>query len=314
MAAENTNQVALEKDEKYWLDDCVMVFRVDNTLFRLPRSALTLGSVGWGNILSCPPRPDSDGTEVHPIDLTGIVTKFQFKGMLEWLYKQPWDFPGEFDNNEELLIGVLKMSDQWLVPRMKEYVVKKLSTKGLHPARLIELSRLYKVPEWVADPLESLILYYPLRILSDNDCNRIGFETFTVISKAKAEIEKEKKTIALVPGLDVDPQEGCTRQNHSQCLRLWSAYWRREVSDVILAPDHVGSLAHIETRVFTYSQHDPRLNVACKEAFFKVIRDSEVFKNERRILNAAYRKTRSFFILPPVDSEAAGAENAMDTA
>ncbi|KAJ7590404.1 hypothetical protein C8J56DRAFT_937424 [Mycena floridula] len=277
MVAENTNQVPLEKDDKYWLDDCLMVFQVENTLFHLPRSALTLGSVGWGNILSCSPHPNIDRTEAHPIDLTGHITKFQFKGMLEWLYKQPWDFPGEFDDNEELLIGVLKMSDQWLVPKMKEYVVKRLSAKGLHPARLIELLHLYKVPEW----------------------------TFTVISKAKAEIEKEKKTIALVPGLDVDPQEGCTCQNHNQCL---------QVSDVILAPDHVGSLAHVKTPVFTYSQHDPRLNVACKEAFFKVIRDSEVFKNERRILNAAYRRTRSFFILPPVDSEAAGAEDAMDTA
>ncbi|THV01313.1 hypothetical protein K435DRAFT_793390 [Dendrothele bispora CBS 962.96] len=130
-------------NENHWDNEKVVVFRVEDELFKLNLSRLTDVSEGFEAILNL---PGVEGTVENPLYMGESVSKAEFRAFLEWIKHTAWaPLPS---NQEDLLLSILKISHKWICEPGMQYAVRMLDY-SLDVYKRIELAQAYGIPSWV---------------------------------------------------------------------------------------------------------------------------------------------------------------------
>ncbi|KAF8802638.1 hypothetical protein BYT27DRAFT_7341295 [Phlegmacium glaucopus] len=137
-----------ERDNLYYFD--IIVFKVDNTLFRVPKNGFQVADSFFETIFSL---PQPEGTMVEgsddtcPLILSGI-SKAYFRGFLRVLYP----FNGTAVTYEEW-VGALDLATMWDFKEIRRASVGVLS-KLINSRNAVEnilLAKKYRVKQWLRD-------------------------------------------------------------------------------------------------------------------------------------------------------------------
>ncbi|KAK7015288.1 hypothetical protein R3P38DRAFT_2718905, partial [Favolaschia claudopus] len=109
---------------------------------------------------------------------------------------------------------------------------------SLSPSRLLYLARKFRVHQWVQSCGETLI---PVCGSLDNDeALALGPITLNIITRAKAEIDKERIGTAFTPGKLKNVKPLCFGEcsDHKQCERVWKETWWNVIAKRVSHPTH----------------------------------------------------------------------------
>ncbi|KAF8161464.1 hypothetical protein B0H34DRAFT_701034 [Crassisporium funariophilum] len=138
----------VERDDVYYLDD--IVFKVENTLFKVPRKRFESGQNVFTTLftLSPPKGAQAEGADdALPISLHGI-SKAHFRAFLRVLYP----VKGIASTYEEW-VGALDLATMWEFKEARKKSVAKLTQliKSRNVAENILLAKKYHVEQWLRD-------------------------------------------------------------------------------------------------------------------------------------------------------------------
>lgn len=186
---------------------------------------------------------------------------------------------------ERLLINVLKLSNRWLISEGQNYAILFLDKQILHPARRLELSRMYQINAWVKPAFEALVRM-ELRSLPSSDVNRIGFTAYVILAKAREAIDYQRKLVAAVPHT-MTFTESYKCAEHDRCKESWNKTWWRKLGKQLLHPTKPlalnGALDFLER-----TKHDD-MTPCCKVDMMEEMRvyTTAKFGVEEEIIDAA---------------------------
>jgi len=137
-----------ERDSVYYFD--IIVFKVENTLFRIPKNGFQVADSFFETIFSL---PQPKGTIVEgsddtcPLPLDG-VSKAYFRGFLRVLYP----FNGTATTYEEW-VGALDLATMWDFKEIRKASVVALSTliTSRDIVENVVLAKKYRVKKWLLD-------------------------------------------------------------------------------------------------------------------------------------------------------------------
>jgi hypothetical protein len=104
-----------------------------------------------------------------------------------------WQPPSE---SETFLVNILKLCSLWEIHVGRKFAITFLEKLDLHPARRLELSRMFHIHEWV-DAAVKHLLEIPLQKLTAESADQIGFKTYIMLCKTKEALEHERKLTAV---------------------------------------------------------------------------------------------------------------------
>ncbi|KAF8814171.1 hypothetical protein BYT27DRAFT_7082785 [Phlegmacium glaucopus] len=187
--------------EFYW---DVIIFKVEDTLFRVPRCEFEQSSEVFADMFCLPSgaaeRIEGQDKE-HPIVLEGY-RKNEFSCLLKVMYPRYALSPAvivhvtspllqlaqslisgtkfELSLEKEEWVSVLKLSTIWNMNKIREYAIHWLSTNGaLTPIEKIRLARAHKVATWLEEGLTSLVGV--VHSLTREELATLGWETSALI-------------------------------------------------------------------------------------------------------------------------------------
>ena len=121
-------------------------------------------------------------------------------------YLRDWQPPA---SDETFLVNILKLSSLWDINVGRQYAISYLDALTLHPARRLELSRMFHVHKWV-EPAVRALLQMTFKSLSAENATQIGFHMYIMLCKTKEALEYERKLAAhCVPPMNFDQSYRC---------------------------------------------------------------------------------------------------------
>lgn len=184
---------------------------------------------------------------------------------------------------EKMLVNILKLSKKLIIQSGIEYATYFLNELKLPPARRLELSRIFSIHEWVHSAIEGLVAMELTDLLAAEE-QQIGFETYTILSRTKAHIDRERKLIAQVPPpMKFLESFDCT--DHQMCKAVWKDVWWKKVGKQIVHP--MNPLALHQVPAFVAKTDFPGMYEGCKEEMEIIVRQHHGFQIEAEIIQGA---------------------------
>ncbi|KAJ2919704.1 hypothetical protein MD484_g666, partial [Candolleomyces efflorescens] len=225
---------SLQRHSKYYFNDDLVIFKVENSLFRVHKHYLIKESEVFQSMFSCP--PDTAGpegcTEDKPIVLPEVKVQ-EFEALLDVFYergycdKEPriglpstWFSRGDaskLDADEkahlrERLQGLLSVADRFGFEEIKGLAIKALekdSLVKLGPVDKIILAHQFDVSDWLRPAYTKLC--QRSKPLSTTEAGKLGAETAALIAQAR-EMYRDSEAFAetkspynLMPAFDFSP-------------------------------------------------------------------------------------------------------------
>ncbi|VDB95555.1 unnamed protein product [Peniophora sp. CBMAI 1063] len=164
------------KDDVFYMES--VVFKAENTLFKVPGYALPSGENGvFASMFALPQGPNTEGSEdKNPIVLPPEISAQDFKSLLKACVPMPRSQMQQLDVNEWM--GVLKLSDQWCLDDLRAQAIKEtgVSVIKMPLTERIALSKRYNVSSWLIDAYEAICKRKDGISRDERDC--MGHETF----------------------------------------------------------------------------------------------------------------------------------------
>ncbi|KAJ6491747.1 hypothetical protein C8R47DRAFT_438491 [Mycena vitilis] len=152
MASEASSDVFIFepiRDSSYYLEN--IVFKVENTLFKVPRFQFERHSGVFSDTFSLPqPAEGAEGSDDKlPFKLDGIK-RADFEALLKVIYPMT-AVPKTPDLKEDEWISVLTLSTQWDFIEVRDLAILRLTVyaQNLGPAERITLARKFDVSSWL---------------------------------------------------------------------------------------------------------------------------------------------------------------------
>ncbi|KAL1746668.1 hypothetical protein HDZ31DRAFT_61989 [Schizophyllum fasciatum] len=164
------------RDEDFYLD--FLVFQVEDTLLRLPKTYFKQESAVFSDMFSMPDLPKASGvhdgcSDVTPLRVPPQVSLAEFHALAEILHPRTLQFKRSPELSKEQWIGVLKLSDLWMMDKIKALAVDALSPSlSDDPVTKVVLARAYQVPDWYYQGICKLV--QRLKPLGAEELLRLG--------------------------------------------------------------------------------------------------------------------------------------------
>ncbi|ESK92777.1 hypothetical protein Moror_15950 [Moniliophthora roreri MCA 2997] len=137
---------------RYYLDDSLAIFLVENHLFKVHRYFFRQESVFFDSMFDCPPPTEGqDGqTDDKPIEIPGVTCN-QFEALLDHFYDGLFRKEAYFNSATPLqkYIDLLSVAHRFECTTARERAIKGIDTATTEPIQMIELAELYDVPRWI---------------------------------------------------------------------------------------------------------------------------------------------------------------------
>ncbi|KAF8190836.1 hypothetical protein BJ912DRAFT_878295 [Pholiota molesta] len=150
------------RDENYWIQGDFIVFKVENSLFRVPGYQLIRHSVVFADMFNLPQREQNEGgsregsDDKNPIVLPQTVTADDFRNFLKAIYPQTASKNISSGLSKEELMSVLKLSTMWYFLEYRAEAIVRLPSL-LTPAEMIAIGRQYNSFALMEDGMSKLI-------------------------------------------------------------------------------------------------------------------------------------------------------------
>ncbi|KAF6755682.1 hypothetical protein DFP72DRAFT_1169507 [Ephemerocybe angulata] len=192
----------------YWE---TVVFKVEETLFRVPRHGLEQASEVFADMFRMPTGPDvldqdassPEGcSDDKPILLEGYKSS-EFNSLMKYIY--PSRVPDESKGgevavlsaglgveglNEEEWIDILKLANIWQMESIRNAAIHELSVvRGLTPIKKIVLGRQHRIAQWIEEGLTSLVTTPVDCRASLADLHPLGWETSAKILSIQQQLD-----------------------------------------------------------------------------------------------------------------------------
>ncbi|KAJ4487038.1 hypothetical protein C8J55DRAFT_487231 [Lentinula edodes] len=175
-----------KKHSRFYFADGNVVFRVENTLYRIHRYFFQRDSPVFEVMFSLPTptgeRPEGED-EDKPIQLGGIECR-DFDRLLSLMYPKDFTNSYEFSTLEEW-ISVLKLTTHWEFSSIRNLAIKQLSSIG-SSADLVMLGHQYGVSQWLLpEYMELCVRDEPLTL---EEGRKLGVDMVVTINQIRNQI------------------------------------------------------------------------------------------------------------------------------
>ncbi|CCL99366.1 uncharacterized protein FIBRA_01384 [Fibroporia radiculosa] len=192
-----------KRHPEYYLDDELVIFRVEDKLFRVNRYFLIRESEFFRTMFELPPgAADVEGTHDAAAIPLLQVTCSEFEALLHFVYK------GMHDDNQLNLpqwIDLLSFSTRFICDRIRERAIREIDGHypRVDPVVKIVLATMYSIPQWLAPSYEAICQRAnPLEV---DEAIKLGTETTTLLARAREAVRQEP--IESRPALTPPPPE-----------------------------------------------------------------------------------------------------------
>ncbi|KAH7903830.1 hypothetical protein BJ138DRAFT_1189012 [Hygrophoropsis aurantiaca] len=278
----------VQRSARHWYTDGSVIVQAGETLYNIHRSMMIQKSAVFADMFALPMEnlntTDIQGIhEENPIVLHNVVTSIMLDDLLDWIYKIDWHPMAKPSYPERFLVNILMLSTMWDIPSGRQFAIACLDILNLHPARQIELSRMFGIDEWVSTAFEDLIKL-DLTTLSEDQERMIGFKTYIILAKAKEFVEHERKLIASIPPPMAFVQSfEC--EHHDDCRTAWKELWWKKVARSLL---HPRAPMVLETGVTYVEQLEfEGMSACCKADMVEVIKQRNAFGIVEKVVEEA---------------------------
>jgi hypothetical protein len=266
----------------------------DNIVFKIHGDALAAKSIGFAAMLgfniegndctekheALPPLVILDGmSEDNPICLPD-TSAYEFECLLHCIYSGSvlpvgsdliitdgfcrWDFPPDLD----AMAAVLKLSDRWICAEPKKYAINEINrinsfpiTFSVNPCRLLELSRRFRVDEWIRPAFQELVAI-PVHTLSLEDIRAMGDRNYTALSRCQSTIQHLRLAVSATTPAIGDHAISCTSPR--SCENAWKSFWWNEFAkDYLTIP-----LSGRDAMAYLDDARPEQVNLDCKHKVF----------------------------------------------
>jgi len=163
----------LKRKDIFYFD--LVVFQVEDTLFKLPKGQFAASSV-FATIFTLPPgEKDAEGTEDKPFVLHGI-SEVDFESLSKVMYPPPLTLTSLKLTRQEW-ISVLKLSTMWEFTDIRGRAIQELGKKemGMEAVEKIACARRFEVKEWFLDGCVELLKR--VETITNEEAERLGLGT-----------------------------------------------------------------------------------------------------------------------------------------
>ncbi|KAJ7072853.1 hypothetical protein C8F01DRAFT_263223 [Mycena amicta] len=168
------NRLRGQEHPRFYFPDGNVVFRVQDTLYRVHRYFFERDSVVFSSMFSLPPvsgqRPEGETPE-NPILLEGLPT-LEFDRFLAVLY--PLNFVTRDTPSAIEWTSVLSLATRWDFASLRALAITHLATLTSSPAERIALARAYDVQAWLGPAYTTLCTRTDPLSLAEGRC--LGLE------------------------------------------------------------------------------------------------------------------------------------------
>ncbi|KAJ3573044.1 hypothetical protein NP233_g2674 [Leucocoprinus birnbaumii] len=179
-------------DEKYYFDkDPMVVFLVEDRLFRVHRYYLLAESQFFQDMFSIPPargqraEGQSDARAVTLPDVKAV----EFEALMDYLYTPPHQ---ETRRDRTFYLNLLSISHRFLCDDIFHYCVRKLShdIKRIPVLKRLRLGEKYDLAVWQSSALNELAARPEL--LSDKEAKILGLERILLYTRQREAMHKRR--------------------------------------------------------------------------------------------------------------------------
>ncbi|KAF9460412.1 hypothetical protein BDZ94DRAFT_1266178 [Collybia nuda] len=196
----------VSRHERYYFDDEISIFLVENKLFKVHRHFLTRESDLFRMMFTSPPPPEGkDGvSDDRPIHLPEVKAQ-EFERLLDFFYQRAYhsrdsllfspvyelearEAHSKDDTFFEQWIDLLSIATRFDFQSVRRYSISAIQKRvsPLEPVKRICLAVKFDIPEWLAAAFESLCQRdNPLEIF---EAEIIGLKYTTLLARAREEI------------------------------------------------------------------------------------------------------------------------------
>jgi hypothetical protein len=204
--AQATQAKGTRRKELYYFD--LVVFQVEDALFKLPKNHFAASSV-FATIFTLPPGEEGvEGTEEKPFVLQGIG-EIEFECLLKVMYPPPLN--AKLTRQEWM--SVLKLSTMWEFTDIREMAIQELLKEdmGMQTIEKIECAKSFRVKEWLVEGYTELLKR--AETITDEEGGRLGWETAAKLLLIR---EQYLTTLHLQ---NLQPTYTCSHCRRQSCVR-----------------------------------------------------------------------------------------------
>jgi hypothetical protein len=209
--------------------------------------------------------------------------RLQYADLLELLMTYSSWLPHRVGHRQQLL-DILHVSHMWEIQPGIDFASHELLAFNLHPAHSLSLARQYQLLDWIAYPVQNLLVS-PLEQYTHNNnpTEKLDYDIYMIIATAKESIATERKRLGNHPPFppNFDSEPFCAQ--HNTCKRVWTEKWFFTVVRRIHHPTTPLPLSMVPE---VLAEIDHRgMNAECKRSILAWLRDScaQVRKEETLI-------------------------------
>ncbi len=178
------------------------------------------------------------------------------------------------------LVNVLKLANMWKIPKLREWAILQIGKLPFHAMSLAEklqLSIIYKVPEWFDSAFGSLA-FTDLRDIPRKDFDTLGFNLSFVFLRLYCQIEDHRKLMAFVapPCHAHDVECIADPHRHTKCENAWVTSWILIIGQNILHPNHIMAFTVGQINAAVQKLKVPKMQKACLEEAVKQALEKDV--------------------------------------
>uniref|UniRef100_A0A0W0F6L7 BTB domain-containing protein n=1 Tax=Moniliophthora roreri TaxID=221103 RepID=A0A0W0F6L7_MONRR len=199
---------------RYYLDDSLAIFLVENHLFKVHRYFFRQESVFFDSMFDCPPPTEGqDGqTDDKPIEIPGVTCN-QFEALLDHFYDGRvvlFVLMGQFLTKK--YIDLLSVAHRFECTTARERAIKGIDTATTEPIQMIELAELYDVPRWIE--LAYIELCQRKEPLNEAEVEALGPKKTVLVLRAREALHNSDEARRLLQ------ESWCCSSYHSPLVSL----------------------------------------------------------------------------------------------
>ncbi|KAK6974379.1 BTB domain-containing protein [Favolaschia claudopus] len=176
----DTNAVACAVNSRYYFDDRISYFKVENQIFRVHRHFLARDSVYFQELFAGPfGEFGCQETEAIPLDDVGIR---EFECLLDFFYTGMY---GQSNFSLGQWITLLSISSRLTFDLLRAHAIQAIEENStpLDPVDKLVLAMKYKIPQWLA-PAYTELCQRP-NCLEEWEAEKIGLKNTVRIARAR---------------------------------------------------------------------------------------------------------------------------------
>ncbi|TFK32272.1 hypothetical protein BDQ12DRAFT_692754 [Crucibulum laeve] len=197
---------------KYYFDDEMSIFLVENTLFKVHRHYLVRESDFFRSLFSCPVPPGEKkegSSDQCPIPLHGVRAS-EFETLLDYFYdglhpdyedattplpkkkkgRKATEAWKNVDGSIQQLIDLLSIATRYDFERVRTYAIESIGAcrKPLDPVERIGLAERYDIPQWLESAYEDLcVRQEPLKV---HEAEHLGLTKSVLVAEAREALRR----------------------------------------------------------------------------------------------------------------------------